>query len=139
MMGELMSKSILYEPLSELAQKARPPFLNLILLSLTLTQFPPYLEKPPNPLSDEDRKRYDLQLDCIRRILAVFDCAGYDDSDAESQRKITELMAEVRVDLVLVRKHVLNNRAQMQNYGTPPAELMGPLPASDDDEGCTST
>jgi len=102
MMGELMSKSILYEPLSELAQK-----------------FPPYLEKPPNPpLSDEDRKRYDLQLNCTRRILAVFDDAGYDDTDAESQRKIADLMAE------------------MQDYGSPPSELMGPLP---DDEGCTIT
>ena len=58
-------------------------------------QFPPFLEKPPTPLSDEDRKRYDLQLNCIRRILAVLDHAGYDDTDAECQRKIADLMAEV--------------------------------------------
>lgn len=103
MMGELMTKSILYEPISELAQKVRPFFYALILLSLTFTQFPPYLEKPPKPLSDEDRKRYDLQLNCIRRILAVFDNAGYDDTDAESQRKITDLMAEVCM-CFLVRK-----------------------------------
>jgi len=101
MMGELMSKAILYEPLAELDQK-----------------FPPYLEKPPNPLSDEDRKRYDLQLNCIRRILAVFDSTGYNDAEAESQRKIGDLMAE------------------MQNYGSPPTELMGTFP---DDEGCTIT
>jgi peroxin-19 len=55
-------------------------------------QFPPYLEKP---LSDEDRKRYDLQLDCVRRILTVFDQVGYDDKNAESQQHIAELMAEV--------------------------------------------
>ncbi|KAF8802089.1 hypothetical protein BYT27DRAFT_7197141 [Phlegmacium glaucopus] len=100
MVGELMSKSILYEPLSELAQG-----------------FPPYLENPPSPLSDEDRKRYDLQLGCVRRILAVFDQAGYDDKDPGSQQQIADLMAE------------------MQNYGTPPSELMGPLP----DEGCSIT
>ena len=64
-------------------------------LSPTFKQFPPYLEKPPSPLSDEDRKRYDHQLDCIRRILAVFDQAGYDDKDAECQRNIADLMAEV--------------------------------------------
>jgi peroxin-19 len=109
MMGELMSKPILYEPLAELEQK-----------------FPLYLENPPNPLSDEDRKRYDLQLNCIRRILAVFDNAGYDDADAESQGKIADLMAE------------------MHHYGTPPAELMpvgplGPLGPLPDDEGCTIT
>jgi len=105
MMGELMSKSILYEPLSELGQS-----------------FPSYLEKPPNPLSDEDRKRYDLQLDCVRRILAVFDHAGYDDKDADCQRKIGDLMAE------------------MQNYGSPPSELMGPLPDVNlNEEGCTIT
>lgn len=104
-----MTKSILYEPISELAQKVRPFFYALILLSLTFTQFPPYLEKPPKPLSDEDRKRYDLQLNCIRRILAVFDNAGYDDTDAESQRKITDLMAEVCM-CFLVRKYVLKSR-----------------------------
>jgi len=103
MMGELMGKSILYEPLSELAQT-----------------FPPYLEKPPHPLSDEDRKRYNLQLDCVRRILAVFDQAGYDDKNTESQQRIADLMAE------------------MQNYGSPPSELMGPLPDLND-EGCTIT
>lgn len=77
--------------------KAYVPLLAPFALSwsLTFTQFPPYLEKPPNPLSDEDRKRYDLQLDCVRRILAVFDHDGYDDKDAECQRNIADLMAEV--------------------------------------------
>jgi len=103
MMGELMSKSILYEPLSELART-----------------FPSYLEKPPNPLSDEDRKRYSLQLDCVRRIVAVFDQAGHDDKNTESQQRIADLMAE------------------MQNYGSPPSELMGPLPDLNE-EGCTIT
>jgi len=99
MMGELMGKSILYGPLSELAQG-----------------FPPYLANPPSPLSDEDRKRYSLQLDCVRRILAVFDQAGYDDKKTECHQQIADLMTE------------------MQNYGSPPSELMGPLPS--DEEGC---
>lgn len=104
-MGELMSKSILYEPLSELAQKVRAPFFPSFYLHLTLLQFPPYLGKPPNPLSDEDRKRYDLQLDCIRRILAVFDHAGYDDKDTECQREIGDLMAEVCGGFLLGRMY----------------------------------
>lgn len=117
-MGELMSKSILYEPLSELAQKVRAPFFPSFYLHLTLLQFPPYLEKPPNPLSDEDRKRYDLQLNCVRRILAVFDSAGYDDADAESQRKIADLMAEVCV-CCLAGKHVLNNGPRCRTTDPP--------------------
>ena len=32
MMGELMSKSILYEPLSELAQKVYGPFIIIIII-----------------------------------------------------------------------------------------------------------
>jgi peroxin-19 len=75
--------------------KTYVPFTPFNPLFLTLRQFPPYLEKPPSPLSDEDRKRYDLQVDCIRRVLAVFDDAGYDDKDAECQQKIGDLMAEV--------------------------------------------
>ena len=95
-MGELMGKTILYEPLSELAQGVRPfLFYSFYLLALTFEQFPPYLANPPSPLSDEDRNRYGLQLDCLRRILAVFDQAGYDDKDAKSQQKISDLMAEV--------------------------------------------
>jgi len=103
MMGELMGKPILYEPLSELAQG-----------------FPSYLANPPSPLSDQDRKRYDLQLSCVRRILAVFDQAGYDDKDAKSRQKIGDLMAE------------------MQSYGSPPSELMGPIPDLSE-EGCSIT
>jgi peroxin-19 len=67
----------------------------LFMFSLMFQQFPPYLENPPSPLSDEDRKRYDLQLGCVQRILAVFDQVGYDDKNAESQRQIADLMAEV--------------------------------------------
>lgn len=75
--------------------KVYVPFAPFIFICLTFKQFPSYLEKPPNPLSDEDRKRYDLQLGCVRRILAVFDQAGYDDKNTECQQRIADLMAEV--------------------------------------------
>ncbi|KAH9476275.1 Peroxisome biogenesis protein 19-1 [Psilocybe cubensis] len=111
MMGQLMSKDVLYEPLKELADG-----------------FPPYLEKPPSPLSAEDRKRYESQLVCVRQILAVFEKDGYSDTNAECNKQIVDLMSE------------------MQSYGSPPSEIMGPLPAGLDgaggipglnDENCT--
>ncbi|KAF8154421.1 Pex19 protein family-domain-containing protein [Crassisporium funariophilum] len=111
MMGQLMSKEVLYEPLKELAEG-----------------FPPYLASPPAPLSAEDRKRYDSQLICVRRILAVFEKESYSDSDPEMNKQIVDLMSE------------------MQSYGSPPTEIMGALPPGLDgmggipgmsEEGCT--
>ncbi|PPR07535.1 hypothetical protein CVT26_013559 [Gymnopilus dilepis] len=112
MMGQLMSKEVLYEPLKELADN-----------------FPPYLENPPNPLSSEDKTRYDKQLTCVRKILAVFEKEEYSDDKVECSRQIVDLMSE------------------MQSYGTPPPEIMGPLPPGFDgtnpllggagDENCT--
>ncbi|KDR85803.1 hypothetical protein GALMADRAFT_234894 [Galerina marginata CBS 339.88] len=99
-MGQLMSKEVLYEPLKELADG-----------------FPPYLEKPPAPISAEDRTRYDSQLVCVRKILAVFEKPGYSDTDVEDNKQIVDLMSE------------------MQSYGTPPAEIMGPLPPGLDGSG----
>ncbi|KIM38541.1 hypothetical protein M413DRAFT_447771 [Hebeloma cylindrosporum] len=109
MMGQLMSKEVLYEPLKELANG-----------------FPSYLEKPPSPLSVEDRTRYENQLVCVRKIIAVFDREGYSDSNTEHNKEIVDLMSE------------------MQSFGTPPAEIMGPMPPGLDgsipglgEEGCT--
>ncbi|KAG5641154.1 hypothetical protein DXG03_005880 [Asterophora parasitica] len=93
MMGQLMSKEVLYEPLKELADS-----------------FPPYLASPPAPLSAEDRTRFENQLACVRRILAVFDKPGYSDENTADHTTISDLMAE------------------MQGYGAPPSEVMGPLP-----------
>ncbi|EDR10787.1 uncharacterized protein LACBIDRAFT_293286 [Laccaria bicolor S238N-H82] len=108
MMGQLMSKEVLYEPLKELAEG-----------------FPPYLTNPPSPLSPEDRSRYEKQEECVKRILAVFDKPGYSDANEESNKVIVDLMSE------------------MQSYGSPPAEIMGPLPPGLDgmqalggEEGC---
>ncbi|EDR06300.1 uncharacterized protein LACBIDRAFT_300395 [Laccaria bicolor S238N-H82] len=108
MMGQLMSKDVLYEPLKELAEG-----------------FPPYLTNPPAQLSLEDRSRYEKQEECVKRILAVFDKPGYTDANEESNKIIVDLMSE------------------MQSYGSPPAEIMGPLPPGLDgmqalggEEGC---
>ncbi|KAF8992823.1 Pex19 protein family-domain-containing protein [Cyathus striatus] len=93
MMGQLMNKEVLYEPLKELADS-----------------FPPYLASPPAPLTPEDKTRYEKQLVCVRKIVALFDEPGYDDNNEKNKKGIVELMSE------------------MQSYGTPPSELMGPLP-----------
>ncbi|TFK18847.1 Pex19-domain-containing protein [Coprinopsis marcescibilis] len=97
MMGQLMSKEILYEPLKELADS-----------------FPPYLANPPQQLSSEDRTRYEKQLACVTRIVTVFESSTYSDTNPESNKQIVDLMSE------------------MQSYGSPPSELMGPLPAGFD-------
>ncbi|KAJ2916172.1 hypothetical protein MD484_g4255, partial [Candolleomyces efflorescens] len=109
MMGQLMSKDILYDPLKELADG-----------------FPPYLANPPKPLSDEDKERYGKQLTCVKQIVAIFEQPSYSDSDVEAGKKVVELMSE------------------MQTYGSPPSEIMGPLPPGFDgqfpglgDENCT--
>ncbi|KAF7373427.1 hypothetical protein MSAN_00552300 [Mycena sanguinolenta] len=109
MMGELMTKEVLYEPLTELADK-----------------FPPYLasHSPTStpPLTDADRTRYESQLSRVRDILAVFDAPDFSDEDKDKRERVVTLMAE------------------MQSFGSPPPELMGPLPpglgALGGEEGC---
>ncbi|KAJ6478568.1 Pex19 protein family-domain-containing protein [Mycena vitilis] len=104
MMGELMNKEVLYEPLTELADK-----------------FPPYLASPPTPLSADDRTRYEAQLSRVRAILAIFDAPDFDDANAKTRETVVALMAE------------------MQSFGSPPTELMGPLPpglGALGEEGC---
>nr|GAT59084.1 predicted protein [Mycena chlorophos] len=97
MMGELMSKEILYDPLKELAEK-----------------FPPYLASPPSPISADDRKRYEDQLERVQAIIALFEKPTYSDQDPKARESVVALMAE------------------MQSFGSPPTELMGPMPAGFD-------
>ncbi|KAH7908723.1 Pex19-domain-containing protein [Hygrophoropsis aurantiaca] len=73
-------------------------------------KFPGYLEKNATTLSAEDKTRYDAQIVCIRRLLDVFEAEGFDDNNEESREKVVELMGE------------------LQTYGSPPEEIMGPLP-----------
>ncbi|KAI0037111.1 Pex19 protein [Vararia minispora EC-137] len=93
MMGQLMSKDVLYDPLKELQDK-----------------FPPYMQEHAATLKFEDKRRYDAQIITINKIMAVFADPAYKDEDPEKSAEIVALMSE------------------MQSHGSPPEELMGPLP-----------
>ncbi|KAF8622322.1 hypothetical protein AX15_007131 [Amanita polypyramis BW_CC] len=93
MMGQLVSKDVLYEPLKELSDK-----------------FPGYLASPPSPLTPEDKQRYEKQHAVVKKVLAIFDAPDYSDENSESHKVIVELLSEIQL------------------YGSPPSELMGPLP-----------
>ncbi|KAL6298517.1 Pex19 protein family-domain-containing protein [Sparassis latifolia] len=91
-------------------------------------KFPGYLAENASKISAEDKKRYDSQHAVVTKILAVFDDPTYSDQDVQKGVRIVELMNE------------------MQSYGSPPAEIMGPLPPGLDvgpdgmpklPEGCT--
>lgn len=93
MMKQLMSRSILYEPLKELSDK-----------------FPSYLEDHASTIKPEDKTRYLSQQKLVNEILAIYDDPSYKEDDTEKNAKITTLMNE------------------MQQLGSPPPEIMGPLP-----------
>ncbi|KAF5343561.1 hypothetical protein D9758_012968 [Tetrapyrgos nigripes] len=93
MMGQLMGKEMLFEPLKELHDK-----------------FPDFLANPPQPLEAADRQRFESQYEYVKKIIAVFEQPGYDDKDAETSKRVADLMSE------------------MQNFGSPPESIMGPLP-----------
>lgn len=79
MMGQLMSKEVLYEPLKELSDK-----------------FPGFLANPPADLTSEDKQRYQTQMVCVQNIVAVFEAPGYDDKNADDIKKVVDLMSEMQ-------------------------------------------
>ncbi|TDL20509.1 Pex19-domain-containing protein [Rickenella mellea] len=93
MMQQLMSKEVLYEPLKELRDK-----------------FPAYLSENASKLSMEDKSRFNNQLDCVTKIVAVFEDPTYSDDNHEKGAQVATLMNE------------------MQSFGSPPTEIMGDLP-----------
>ncbi|KAG8835475.1 Peroxisome chaperone and import receptor, partial [Serendipita sp. 399] len=93
LMGQLMSKDILYEPLKELNEK-----------------FPEYLENNRGMIATEDQVRYDKQKTIVSEVIAIFEAPDYSDTNPVTT-------AEILTDL-----------EQMQEYGSPPAEIMGTLP-----------
>ncbi|KAH7890607.1 Pex19 protein [Phlebopus sp. FC_14] len=93
MMGQLMSKEVLYEPLKELSEK-----------------FPGYILDNNSTISAEDKKRFDAQIVCIKKLLDAFEAGDYREDDDKSRQLIAELMGE------------------LQSHGSPPEEVMGPLP-----------
>ncbi|CDO68975.1 hypothetical protein BN946_scf184777.g5 [Trametes cinnabarina] len=91
-------------------------------------KFPSYLEDNASKLSEDDKKRYASQSKIVAEIVATFEDPSYSDDDPQKGLKVVELMQE------------------MQEYGSPPAEIMGPLPPGFDlgpdglpslPEGCT--
>lgn len=110
MMGQLMSKEILYDPLKELHDK-----------------FPAYMANPPEPLSAEDKTRYEAQMVCVGKIVQTFDSPSYNDNNALEVKKVVDLMSEVRFVGARPDQRVLT-LVQMQGYGSPPESIMGPLP-----------
>ncbi|KAH8107287.1 Pex19 protein family-domain-containing protein [Phellopilus nigrolimitatus] len=97
MMGQLMSKEVLYEPMKELHEK-----------------FPTYLSESAPKLSLDDKTRFKNQMDRVTKILALFEDASYSEDDQEKRARIATLMNE------------------MQSFGSPPSEIMGPLPTEID-------
>jgi len=93
MMSQLMSKDVLYEPLKELHDK-----------------FPSYLADNASKLSQADKDRYQSQLECVTKIVAVFENPKYSEDDPEVGVQVVTLMND------------------MQAYGAPPTEIMGDLP-----------
>ncbi|TIA91213.1 hypothetical protein E3P81_02111 [Wallemia ichthyophaga] len=95
-MGELLSKDVLYEPLKELSSK-----------------YPEYLEqnKPPK-LKHEDFENYSKQFGYVKDILKVFDNDGKDGKDSNDS-KATD------------KSNVLDLMTKIQECGSPPKEIIG--------------
>ncbi|KIY64042.1 hypothetical protein CYLTODRAFT_338757, partial [Cylindrobasidium torrendii FP15055 ss-10] len=79
MMGQLLSKDILYDSLKELNDK-----------------YPGYLANPPAPIPEDDRKRYEAQMAAVDKIIKTFDSPSYSDSNALEVKKIVDLMSEMQ-------------------------------------------
>ena len=62
----------------------------------------------------------------MKKILAIFDAPDYSDDNAASHKVVVELMSEVRPLAMFTMFHP--DMLQVQSYGSPPSELMGPLP-----------
>ncbi|KAI0354082.1 Pex19-domain-containing protein [Trametes cingulata] len=73
-------------------------------------KFPSYLQDNASKLSAEDKTRYEAQSKVVAQIVATFEDPSYTDDDPQKGLKVVELMQE------------------MQEYGSPPSEIMGPLP-----------
>ncbi|KAG8717498.1 Peroxisome chaperone and import receptor [Ceratobasidium sp. 395] len=78
MMGQLMGKEILYEPLVELDAK-----------------FPAYFDEHPD-LSEEDKKKFKEQQALVKKIIAVFEKPNYSDDNLEMGQEVLELMNKMQ-------------------------------------------
>lgn len=82
MMEQLTNKDILYEPMKELNDK-----------------FPEWMETNREKISEEDRKRYELQQGFVREIVAKFEESSYSDSNPADREYIVDRMQKVSCDI----------------------------------------
>ncbi|KAL5532238.1 PEX19 [Sanghuangporus sanghuang] len=73
-------------------------------------KFPGYLSENEQKLSSEDKTRYQNQMTRISAIVKIFEDPSYKEDNQEKGTQIVSLMNE------------------MQSFGSPPSEIMGPLP-----------
>ncbi|TFK47301.1 Pex19 protein [Heliocybe sulcata] len=73
-------------------------------------KFPSYLSDNASSLSPDDKSRYEAQYHCVTKIVQIFEDPSYSEEDTEKGKQVVELMNE------------------MQSHGSPPSEIMGPLP-----------
>ncbi|KAI0083893.1 Pex19 protein, partial [Irpex rosettiformis] len=73
-------------------------------------KFPKYLEDNATKLSEEDKTRYASQSKIVAEVITIYEDPKYTPDDQEKGIKIVTLMNA------------------MQTLGSPPSEIMGPLP-----------
>jgi len=124
MMEQLTNKEILYEPMKELNDK-----------------FPDWLEKNKEKTAKEDLKRYEEQQTLVKEIVAKFEEPTYSDANAADREYIVDRMQKVYMRLTLLLTVLLLIQKQMQAAGSPPPDLVGDMPSTQDvlnmpDESC---
>ncbi|KAI5481644.1 peroxisomal biogenesis factor 19 [Pseudohyphozyma bogoriensis] len=103
MMGQLLTREMLYDPLKELGDK-----------------YPEYLEKNASTLSEADLTRFKKQQQIVNAIVAKFEEPGADKT--ENLTPAEEEKAKVR------SQQVADLVKEMNDCGAPPAEIMGSMP-----------
>ena len=92
MMKMMLSKDMLYPPMNEMRKN-----------------FPEWLEKNQNSISESEKKNYGKQLNCLDVICKEFESETVSDSDATKKERFNAIMSAVN---------------EMQQYGQPPASLL---------------
>jgi len=115
MMEQLTNKEILYEPMKELNDK-----------------FPDWLEKNKEKTAKDDLKRYEEQQTLVKEIVAKFEEPTYSDANAADREYIVDRMQKVYTRLTLLSTVLLLIQKQMQAAGSPPPDLVGDMPSTQD-------
>jgi peroxin-19 len=93
MMGQLMSKELLYEPIKDLNDKVCTS--ERAKARSKLRQYPAYLAEHGSAIPPDDFKRYTKQSSLVAEISAEFQKPSYSDDDPAQRAKIVQLMQEV--------------------------------------------